>query len=206
VNAWAPAVFAHRASDRWRWTGRTGLVLAATVTLGASGVALLAPWLVAVAAPPTFDHALIVDLVSILVLVAPAYLLYNGAALAIIDSERTGRLAGAAAAAALVLLVGGAVLAGVAGVMGVAAARVTGYVLLAILVSVQARRQGLRWEWRATSAVFVLAAAGASAGAFLPFGDWGSVVRCVAAVVLGLTVLLGANTLRRRMPARTSPS
>ena len=46
-NAWGPLVLSHPLDRRWQWTARTGTALTAVVGLGAAGVSLLGPWLVA---------------------------------------------------------------------------------------------------------------------------------------------------------------
>ena len=198
VNAWAPAVFAQPESTRWQWTRRTGTGLALLVAVGGAGVTLLSPWLVAVAAPAAYDHALLVRLVALIVLVAPAYLLYNGSSLALIDAERTGRLALVAVAAAAVLLVLGC-LASRFGAEGVAAARVAGYVTLSLGCAALARRHGLRWPLAWVLAVVAVTVGFSLAGAALPSEGAGALVRVALAVLLGAGVVAGAWRLRGRL-------
>ncbi|HET7476233.1 MAG TPA: polysaccharide biosynthesis protein [Dermatophilaceae bacterium] len=190
VNAWAPAVFARPAAERWAWTARTGAALALVVAAGAATLALPAPWLAAIAAPASFDRPVIVVLVAIMVAVGPAYLLYNGSSLALIDGAATGRLAWAAVAAATTLVLLAGLGASVAGVRGVAVARLAGYLVLSVVTAVMARRHGLHWGARPVLAVTVLTALVAlGAGALLPVSGAGATVRL--AVLAGLAAAAG---------------
>jgi O-antigen/teichoic acid export membrane protein len=198
VNAWAPAVYARPAVSRWSWTRTTGTGLALVVAVGGGGVALLAPWLVAIAAPPTYDHQLIVTLVSLVVLVAPAYLIYNGSSLALIDAGETGRLAAAATAAAGVLIVVGFI-AAVMGTGGVAAARVVGYLTLTVACAVLAGRHGLRWRGRTLAGIALLSLTASAAGALLPAAGPGAGARVAMALVLGTGLVAALWIWRGRL-------
>ncbi|HEX5969989.1 MAG TPA: oligosaccharide flippase family protein, partial [Intrasporangium sp.] len=121
-NAWGPLVLSHPVEDRWRWTARTGTSLVVVVGVGAAGVALLGPWLVRVMAPGFPERSMSVSL-GLITVVSVAYMVYQGASLAVLDHERTLRLAVAAAIAVVVLVAGAAWLNGPAGIAGVAAAK-----------------------------------------------------------------------------------
>lgn len=205
ANAWAPSVFARPAADRWAWVQVSGTALALLVAVAGAGVALLSPWLVSVAAPPSYDHQLIISLVCLMVLVAPAYLIYNGSSLALIDAARGGRLAMSAGAAAAVLVVGGLV-ATTAGLEGVALARVFGYLTLTMTCAWLVRHHGLVWRARPLAAVAGLSVLASGAGALLPTEGHGAVARLLISLVLGLGLLVGVWLRGRRLlvPSTTS--
>jgi O-antigen/teichoic acid export membrane protein len=195
-NAWGPLVLSHPVEDRWRWTARTATSLVVVVGVGAAGVALLGPWLVRVMAPGFPQRSMSVSL-GIITVVSVAYMVYQGASLAVLDHERTGRLAVAAAVAVVVLVVGAAWLNGPAGIAGVAAAKAAAYVVL-MAVTVHAARTltPIRfgpWLWVAGAT----AAALSVAGAFLPSTGTGAVVRLALVVALaGVALVLAPRVLR----------
>ena len=148
-NAWGPLVLSHPLEQRWPWTAHTGTTLTTVVGGGAAGVALLGPWLVAVMAGPDFDRTSMVAALGVICTVAVAYMVYQGSSLAVLDAERTGRLAWAALAA-LAVVVGLAVwLAPSRGIVGVAVAKAVGYaVLMALTTWFATTHSPLRWPAR----------------------------------------------------------
>jgi O-antigen/teichoic acid export membrane protein len=198
-NAWGPLVLSHPIGSRWAWTARTGTALTTVVAAGAAGVALLGPWLVAVMADPGFDHVSMVAALGVICTVSVSYMLYQGSSLAVLDAERTGRLAWAALAAlAVVVLVAlwlapGAGATG--GVVGVAIAKAVGYVVLMALTTWFARTHSpLRWPPRA-AAVAVGGVALALVGAVLPLDGPAAWAR----VALALLVAVAAAALAPRI-------
>jgi O-antigen/teichoic acid export membrane protein len=198
-NAWGPLVLSRPLADRWPWTSSTGTALTTVVGAGAAGVALLGPWLVAVMAAPSFDRAAIVSALGVVSTVAVAYMVYQGSSLAVLDAERTGRLAWAALAALAVLVVAAWLLTSVAGlgIVGVAAAKALAYVvLMAATTWFAVRHSPLRWPGR----LVVVAAASvvlALAGAVLPSDGAGLWVRAaLAAVVAAAALALAPGVLR----------
>jgi O-antigen/teichoic acid export membrane protein len=144
-NAWGPLVLSHPVADRGRFTARTGSALTLVVGLGALGVALLGPWLAALMAPASFGHEGLVRALAWLVGVAVLYMLYQGGSLAVLDAERTGRLAWAAIAAVVVLVVAAVPLSAL-GIVGIAVAKLLGYLVLVGATTWFAyRHSGLRW-------------------------------------------------------------
>jgi O-antigen/teichoic acid export membrane protein len=206
-NAWGPLVLSHPVGQRWAWTARTGTALATVVAAGAAGVALIGPWLVTVMAErgSGFDHVAMVAALGIICTVAVSYMLYQGSSLAVLDAERTGRLAWAALAALAVVVLAALVLAPRAGwaggIVGVAIAKALGYVVLMGLTTWFARSHSpLRWPSRA--AVVAVAGVGlALVGSVLPLEGAGAWARAalavlVAAGALGLAPRI-VRTLRR---------
>jgi O-antigen/teichoic acid export membrane protein len=197
-NAWGPLVLSHPVEDRWRWTARTGTSLVVVVGVGAAGVALLGPWLVHVMAPGFPERSMSVSL-GLITVVSVAYMVYQGASLAVLDHERTGRLAMAAAIAVAVLVAAAAWLSDPGGIAGVAAAKAVAYVVL-MAVTVHAARtltplRFVPWLWVAGAAAAVLCVA----GALLPSTGTGAVVRLVLVVALGAVALALAPRVLRSL-------
>lgn len=197
-NAWGPLVLSHPVEDRWRWTARTGASLVVVVGVGAAGVALLGPWLVRLMAPGFPQRSMSVSL-GIITIVSVAYMVYQGASLAVLDHEHTVRLAVAAAIALVVLVCAAVWLNGPAGIAGVAAAKAVAYVVLMAVTAHAARTltplRFVPWLWVAGAA----AAALSLAGALLPSTGTGAVVRLVLVVALGGVALVLAPRVVRSM-------
>jgi O-antigen/teichoic acid export membrane protein len=202
-NAWGPLVLSHPLDRRWAWTARTGTALTTVVAAGAAGVALLGPWLVALMAEPAsgFDHVAMVGALGVVSTVSVSYMLYQGSSLAVLDAERTGRLASASLAALAVVVLVALVLAPrggwAGGIVGVAIAKAIGYAVLMGLTTWFARTHSpLRWPSRA--AVVALAGVGlALVGSLLPLDGVGAWVRAALAVlVAGAAVGLAPRIVR----------
>jgi O-antigen/teichoic acid export membrane protein len=198
-NAWGPLVLSHPTGTRWAWTARTGTALVTVVAAGAAGVALLGPWLVAVMADPGFDHVAMVRALGIICTVSVSYMLYQGSSLAVLDAERTGRLAWAALAALAVVVALALWLApgegATGGIVGVAVAKAVGYVVLMALTTWFATTHSeLRWPPRVLL-VSVVGVVLAVAGALLPITGPGSWVR----IGLALLVAAGASAVAPRI-------
>lgn len=200
-NAWGPLVLSHPIDRRWAWTARTGTALTTVVAAGAAGVALLGPWLVAVMADPGFDHVAMVGALGIICTVSVSYMLYQGSSLAVLDAERTGRLAWAALIALAVVVLVALWLAprsgATGGVVGVAIAKAVGYVVLMALTTWFARTHSpLRWPPR----VAVVALAGvalALVGAVLPLEGPAAWVRVALAALVGAGAVAVAPRILR---------
>ncbi|GAA5033692.1 hypothetical protein GCM10023258_33760 [Terrabacter aeriphilus] len=197
-NAWGPLVLSHPVGERWVWTARTGTPLVGVVAAGAAGVALLGPWLVAVMADPGFDHLAMVRALGLVCTVSVSYMLYQGSSLAVLDAERTGRLASAAFVGLSLLLTVSVVLTNLdAGIAGVAAAKAVAYVVLMGVTTWYARTDGpLRWPRPAV--VVALGGVGlALAGAALPVEGplvWARIV--LAALVAAVALAAAPRVLR----------
>lgn len=187
-NAWGPLVLSHPLDNRARFTARTGSVLTLVVGLGALGVALLGPWLAALMAPASFGHEDLVRTLAWLVGVAVLYMLYQGGSLAVLDAERTGRLAWAAVAAVVVLVITAVPLSGL-GLVGIAVAKLLGYLVLVVATTWFAYRHSeLRWP-PATIVVTAVAVALAGVVGWLGLagpGAWARVGMAVLVATVGL--------------------
>ncbi len=195
-NAWGPLVLSHPVDDRWRWTARTGIPLVLVVSAGAAGVALLGPWLVELMAPG-FEQRPMWTSLAVITIASVAYMVYQGSSLAVLDHERTGRLALAAIAAVVVLVALAWWLAAAIGVVGVALAKAAAYlVLMALTVHAARTLTSLRWPLALWALLGAALAAGA-AGALLPPEGPGAVIRVVLVVAIAVGGLaLGPRVLR----------
>ncbi len=160
-NAWGPLVLSRPPADRWSWTATTGAGLVGVVVVGAGLVAAASPFVAAVLTGDGFDVAAIASAASLLCLVSVVYMVYQGSSLAVLDAERTGRLA-VNALVALLVLVGLAVALSGAGLVGIAVAKVAAYGVLTLLTVVSGRRH-LRWPRAAWVAMAIGAAAALAA-------------------------------------------
>ena len=198
-NAWGPLVLSRPLADRWAWTARTGTALTTVVGAGAAGVALLGPWLVAVMAAPTFDRTAIVRALGVVSTVAVSYMVYQGSSLAVLDAERTGRLAWAALAALAVLVVAAWLLTSstALGLVGVAVAKALAYlVLMASTTWAAVRHSTLRWPARLTVTA-VASVLLALVGAVLPVEGAGLWLRAgLAMAVAGAAIALAPGIVR----------
>ena len=198
-NAWGPLVLSHPLDRRWRWTARTGTALTAVVGLGAAGVALLGPWLVTLMAGPGFDHVAMVGALGVICTVAVFYMVYQGSSLAVLDAERTGRLAWAAVVSLAVVVALALWLAPLHGIVGIAVAKALGYAVLMGLTTWFARGHSpLRWPprlWLVVAAAVVVALLGAAA----PVEGGAAWLRLVAAAVVAAVGLLLAPRILRTL-------
>jgi O-antigen/teichoic acid export membrane protein len=190
-NAWGPHVLSHPIADRWTWTARTGTTLTTVVGGGAAGVALLGPWLVSLMAGPAFDHQAMVEALGVTCTVAVSYMVYQGSSLAVLDAERTGRLAWTALTALAVLVALAVWLGPSQGIVGIAVGKAVGYAVLMALTTWFARTHSpLRWP-RTLWAVAGLAVALGVVGAALPIDGpavWVRVALAVAVAAVGVAL------------------
>lgn len=190
-NAWGPLVLSRPQGDRWEWTSRTGTALVAVVVVGAGLVAGVAPLLARLVAGPGFDLDAISSAVSVLSVVAGVYMTYQGSSLAVLDSERTSRLA-LAAVVALIVLVGSAVLVAPSlGIVGIALAKAAGYGTL-MVVTVLAGRRLLRWNVE----VWLALALAVAAAAVMSGAGWGVARVAMLVLLLGAAAALAPRVLR----------
>ena len=196
-NAWAPLVLSHPVEQRWTWTARTGTALTSVVAVGAVGVGLVGPWLVAVMTRSDVDTIGVVAALALISSVSVAYMIYQGSSLAVLDAERTGRLAWASVVALAVLVLVARWLGPGHGIVGIAVAKAGGYVVLMALTVAFARSHSpLRWPPRL---VVIWAASGALAvvAALLPITGAGAVVRLLTAALVAVAALVLAPGVLR---------
>jgi hypothetical protein len=129
--------------------------------------------------------------------VAAAYMLYQGSSLAVLDAERTVYLAWVALLALGVLVVGALVLAPSLGIVGIAIAKVTAYLVLAGATTwFAARSSTLRWPPVVFGTVAASVVVGAASG-LLGTDGAGAWLRLGAAVAIVVVVLAAAPAALR---------
>ncbi|GAB3875594.1 lipopolysaccharide biosynthesis protein [Terrabacter terrigena] len=193
-NGWSPLVLSHPPERRWEWTRRTGTALLAVVVVGAGLVGATGIWLAHVVAGAEFDVGGIGATVAVLSLVAVLYMLYQGSALAVLDSEHTARLALAALTGLAVMVVVAVALPSDSGIVGIAVAKVAGYVVLAAITIVASWRT-FHWPveaWLAVGVALVATFFSTFGGVF--FGTGVAVMLLIGGAIIAPRVL---HTLRR---------
>lgn len=186
-NAWGPLVLSRPTTDRWQWASRTGTALLTAVVIGAGLVAAASPFVVSIFVQGDFDIPWIWTTTAIIAAVAPLYMLYQGSSLAVLDSERTSRLAIAALVAVAVLIGGAYLLEPANGILGIALAKVAAYATLAGL-TITAGWKHFRWPIEAWIAL-VVAFLACFASLFAPIGNF----------TVALFLVLGAAIIAPRL-------
>lgn len=200
-NAWAPVVYRAPARDRGRVLDETSRVIALVAVVLAGGVALLAPWLVRVAAPAAYRPEDLVPAVALACAAALPSVLYLASGHLVFAGGRTGWLALSTPLAVALGLGAAALLASAAGLVGIGAGYLVAYVLLAAGTTLVQRRvaQVPWWPPRMPLAAALWVAV-AVLGALLPVDGPAALVRVALAVALAATGLIG---VRRSSRARS---
>lgn len=201
-NAWAPVVYRAAPADRARVLDETTRVIALVAAVLAGGVALLAPWLVRLAAPASYQPAELVPAVALASAAAVPSVVYLASGHLVFARGRTGWLALSTPLAVAVGLGAAAVLAAAAGLVGVGAGYLIAYLLLAAgTTAVQRRVAEHPWWPPAMPSVLLLWVAVSALGALLPVDGGWSAARVAAAAALAVAGLL---VVRRSARARAA--
>ncbi|MFF1528381.1 lipopolysaccharide biosynthesis protein [Cellulomonas sp. NPDC058312] len=202
-NAWAPVVYRAAPADRGRVLDETSRVIALVAVVLAGGVALLAPWLVAVAAPAAYRPADLVPAVALACAAALPSVLYLASGHLVFARGRTAWLALSTPIAVGLGLAAAAGITAAAGLVGVGAGYLVAYLLLAVATTMVQRHVADRpWCPPSMLATVLLWVAATVAGALLPTAGTGALVRVGAAALLGVGGLLGVRRLGRRQSIR----
>lgn len=203
-NAWAPVVYRTPAAERPQVLTQTTRTIAAVTLAVAGAVALLAPWLLQVAAPGRYDPAGLVAPLALAAAAAVPSVVYLASGHLVFASGRTGLLALSTPVAVAAALVAAALLAPYWGMAAIGGAYLLAYLLLAAgTTAVQRTVSATPW-WPPAQPLLVVAWAACTAlGALLPDAGPGAAVRVAAA--LGLVALVGLR-LRSRRVLSPSPS
>lgn len=197
-NAWAPLVYRTAPADRGRVLDETTRSVALVILVIAGAVALLAPWVLRVAAPGSFDTDSMVPVVAVVSAAAVPSVLYLASAHLVFASGSTTGLALTTPVAVAIGLASAVLAAPHWGLVGVGAGYLVTYLFLALFTTALQRRVatpawwpplllGLGGAWVAVSAL----------GAVLPVhgaAAWWR-VGALAVVTLGC-VLVGRRHLR----------
>ena len=172
--------------------------MTAVVAAGAVEVALLSPSLVMLMSKADFGHVAMVATTGWLVTTAIFYMIYLGSSLAVLDAERTSRIALASVLGLAVLGGLSLVLAPRLGITGIAIAKVAAYGVLAFATTSFATTQSpLRWPRWLLLAIPLPVVAAVALGGQLGMEGWGAVLRLVAAgLVLVVVVARAPRVLR----------
>jgi O-antigen/teichoic acid export membrane protein len=201
-NAWAPLIYRTSPERRALVLTRTTRLIVVAVACLTGAVSLLSPYLLAVAAPPTYDHAAMVPTVAVASLAAVASVFYLASGHLILVHGRTGVLSittPTSVAAGIALAVP---LSGYLGLPAVGLAYAAIYAALALLTTLAQRRLvSERWMPPFTPVTLSTAVAAAALGALAPADGAWVAVRVVATGLLVMGTLLA---LRRQLGTRQS--
>ncbi|HEV7188111.1 MAG TPA: lipopolysaccharide biosynthesis protein [Blastococcus sp.] len=201
-NAWTAAIMGARDEDRWPLLARTLRPVMAVAAVLAVGVALAAPLAVQLLAPATFDHATMSRLVQVIALCTPAQVVYLGAATVVFHQKRTSALAWVTPLAAAAFVLSAVPLAMSLGVVGVAVAKVIGFVALAVATALAASRVAdVRWRGTAWLPIVVAVVLVVLTLQFVPATATAAWVQVGVAAVLGLVAAFLAQARWRRASA-----
>lgn len=198
-NAWAPVVYRTDAAHRGVVLERTGRDIAALAALAAGFVALMAPTLLRVVAPPSYDPAAMTPAVGLVAVGSVMSVLYLANVHLVFASGRSAGLALVTPAALVVGVavawVSGAVVSSSAIGVGMAVT----YTAMAAGVAVLARRVSpTRWHESRLAAPLAIGVALCLVGAALPAsGPW-LVVRWVGSAALAVLSLLALRRVLTR--------
>jgi O-antigen/teichoic acid export membrane protein len=198
-NSWAPVIYRTAEAQRGPVLERTARDLAALTALAGGGVATLAPWLLRIAAPSTFDRDQLVPAVAITAAGSVLTVAYLANVHLVFASGRSTGLAVATPASVLL----GFLAAAGGGASGhlalVAVGFPTTYAALAVAVSALRRRVSPTvWREQRVLPPIGLGLVLCLAGAVLPTSGVGLVARALLAVLL----LAGAALVARRVVHR----
>lgn len=199
-NAWAPVVYRTAPNERGRVLDETTRAVARVTMVVAGTIALLAPWLLQVAAPDSFEPVGLVPAVAVASAAAVPSVVYLACGHLIFASGNTGWLALTTPLAVVGGLVWAALLAQAWGMVAVASGYLVAYLLLTTATTAVQRRVSPQPWWPPLMPGVAIAWAGTTVlGALLPTSGPGAVVRLVAVGVL--VIGLGSTRVVRRRQA-----
>jgi O-antigen/teichoic acid export membrane protein len=198
-NAWAPVVYRTSPEHRGEVLEHTGRDIAMLTGLAAGFVALAAPLLLAIVAPPSYSPREMTPAVGLVAAGTILSVLYLCNVHLVFAS---GRSEGLALVTPLSLLVGTGAAWAAAVLIGLAAVGIgmtVTYAAMALGVAVLARRVSpTRWHERALALPMLLGFALCAAGSFLPVGgSWGLIRGAAAAIIAVASVGVLLRVLRR---------
>jgi O-antigen/teichoic acid export membrane protein len=184
-NSWAPVVYRTPSAERGRVLDETTRVIALVAVVLAGVVALLAPWLVRLAAPATYGSQDLVPAVALASAAALPSVIYLASGHLVFARGRTGWLAVSTPVAVALGLACAAALASAVGLAGIGAGYLVAYVLLAVATTGVQRRVAERPWWPPVMpGVLLVWLAVTAAGVLLPVAEAASATRLVLALVL----------------------
>lgn len=193
-NAWAPLVYSTPPDQRRDTVAETAGVLLRLSAYAVAGVALVAPFLLHVVAPASYQPETLVAVTAIVGLAAIPYCLYLAGVHLVFSSRQTRILALATPVAALVNIGLNAVLIPLIGLEGAALATVCAYALQALLVRRGAGGIGRGLGVGGARRSALVALSGVAVAIVLPVEGWGAMVRLV--MLVGLVIVFASAVHR----------
>jgi O-antigen/teichoic acid export membrane protein len=206
-QAWLPVVLGAEQESRWRILTATSRVVNLIAACVASGLALLAPLGLLIAAPSSYGRGSLVPVAAIVAFSAVPYATSGTYFQVVFVKGRTGVMALAAPVAAAVNIALNAALLPAIGLLGAAIATVAAYAVLPCVVALRARRiVALPEAARDAVVAWLFAAPFVAAGAVLPSRELGVAARIVAGIVAVLVAYQLLRSAIRRSSDMARPS
>lgn len=191
-NAWAPVVYRTAPELRAAVLERTGRDIALLTSLAAGFVAISAPFLLAIVAPPSFELDVLAPATGLVAAGTVLSVPYLCNVHLVFASGRSGWLAAITPASLALGTLAAWVAAGAFGVAATGVGMTVTYAALTLATHVLALRVSqTRWRWQVLLAPLLLGGVLCGAGGALPSTGWALWVRAVTAGVL-VVASLGA--------------
>ncbi len=202
-QAWAPIIYGADPAQRWSVLAHTSRLVNRLAALGCIGIALVAPLLLAVVAPSTYDLQDLLPVTTFTALSALPFVAYLSNVHILFQSRATRTLAWASPLSAVLGVAACVLLVDRWGLAGAAAATLVGYLILATLTrTASGSLADVPWDRRDLALIWSSTVAAVAALGLLPADARWNVVRLVAGlVVLGVAIRL-ARAATRPSPGR----
>lgn len=185
--AWTPIILSAEEADRGARMTETAHTVAWLAAYGASGVALLAPWLLPLISSAEYDRGAMVPITASVALVAPVSVVFLAHSQLVVASGRTGAFAWSSPLALAVGAAAAVVLTSWWGLEAAGLGYLVTYAFLALSARVLAlRRSPVRWKESVVVPALVTAACCCLAGALLPSTGPAILLRLAGGVVLAV--------------------
>ncbi len=196
--AWTPMIFGiDRDDERWNELATSTGLVHRLIGLISVGLILLAPLVLKIAAPASYDTKSLVPVVLIVAPSAAAYVTFQASSMVLFHLRRTGPLGLTSLVAAVVNLGLNLMLVNSWGLKGAAAATTITYILWAFAVrSIAARVATVDWHDRELAGAVVAIGASAAVSAVVGLGTAAIVIRLVLAAAAGVGVITTAAAQR----------
>lgn len=140
-NAWAPAILGAAAENRWQQLAMTRQMITRLASSLIAGVALAAPLLLTLAAPPSYEPSALTSVTAMVALSGLPYVLFQARVIVLFQERRTLPMAVATPVSAAANVGLNLVLIPVLGLPGAAIATVATYSLQALVIGAASRRR-----------------------------------------------------------------
>lgn len=186
-NAWSPLVLGASGTERWRVLAQSTTEIERYLPLAIAPVALLAPYLLAVAAPGDYESQSLAPVTAVVAAAGLPFLWYLSGVHVVLALRRTGVLAVVTPTVAVLGVLLNLHLLARTGIIGAAVVTVLSYLALAGFLRRRAARLAVvPWCRRGYLRAVVLVAATVGMALLLPAGGLGPVLRLVALAGVGV--------------------